>query len=175
MRLISDHFVEVTTRLPVAFLRHRHADDARRLGFARLVAPALVVMAGTSRTKGARRAGHIEDDMTAIMASRLALIGPTAIVSPRIGAKQIYFVRQARAGGIGQVGFDPDFPAGREVGRICCKFSDILGASGHQFAPQFQCVAGEFRNSPPSRGRVFFARTGIYPAGQEIPAVGHKP
>jgi hypothetical protein len=50
MRLVSDHFTEVATRLPVTFLRCRHAGDARRLGFTKLVVPALVVMAGTSRT-----------------------------------------------------------------------------------------------------------------------------
>jgi hypothetical protein len=50
MRLVSDHFTEVATRLPVTFLRCRHADNARRVGFAKLVVPALVVMAGTSRT-----------------------------------------------------------------------------------------------------------------------------
>jgi hypothetical protein len=50
MRLISDHFAQVATRLPVTFLRCRHADNARELGFAKLVVPALVVMAGTSET-----------------------------------------------------------------------------------------------------------------------------
>jgi hypothetical protein len=51
MRLISDHFAEVATRLPVTFLRCRHAGDARELGFTLLVVSALVVMAGTSRTR----------------------------------------------------------------------------------------------------------------------------
>jgi hypothetical protein len=41
MRLISDHFTEVATRLPVTFLRCRHAGDARELGFAMLVVPRL--------------------------------------------------------------------------------------------------------------------------------------
>jgi hypothetical protein len=44
MRLISDHFAEVATRLPVTFLRCRHAGDARELGFTKLVVPTLVVM-----------------------------------------------------------------------------------------------------------------------------------